>query len=101
MRGTRLVEEHVGVEISPGQLRDELGGVLACDGRQISEKCAGVNRPDFEVGRDPGCGIHVGAVTTSGVPRQIVCEEVFPPCAGRALARGRQSDAAALNEPGE
>ena len=87
---TRVVPQDIGVELAPGQLgREPLGTVAEVPAavREVGQERAWVDRPDLEVGREPGHAVEVGAVAVGAVVGQGGVPEVRPPSQRRLLTR--------------
>jgi len=89
-QAVRVVEQHVRVELPPGQFGHEALGVRPSVRLEVGQQRAWVQDAELEVRGEPGGGVEVGAVATGRVPRQTVREEGAPPVQRRPLPCRRQ-----------
>ena len=73
------MRQHVGVELAPGQLGDELLGARAPVPGEVGEQSPRVDAPPPQRRRQLAGAVQVGAIALGGVALQAVVEEGRPP----------------------
>jgi hypothetical protein len=100
-RGFRAREQHVGVELPPGQLLAVRRRALAAVARQVGQHRARVDLAPLEVDRHPRGPVDAGPVAGLGVVAHPVVQELPPAAEGRGLAGLGQLDAVGEGRVGE
>ena len=91
-RGLRVVEQHVGVELPPGELLAVGRRALAGEAAQVVQHRARVDLAPLEVHRHVRGGVEVGPVALAVVVLELLAPVLPPASSGGLLAGRRQAE---------